>query len=131
MNSLPLPAPRRPCVLIVEDEALVREIAALEFGDAGFEVLEAGDGPEAVALLESGSPIDLLFTDIRLPGPIDGWTIAVRARALRPGLPVIYATGFSADAATPVEGGQLFHKPYRPLAIIAAAKALGVTPDQP
>ena len=127
MSSLPN-TPPRPCVLIVEDEELVREIAVLEFADAGYDVLEAADGAAAVALLESGAGIDLLFTDIRLPGQIDGWDIAERARALRPDLPVIYATGFIAEEAAPVGGGRLFHKPYRPLAIIEAARLLGVSP---
>lgn len=128
MSSLPTMALRRPCVLIVEDEEMVREIAALEFADAGFDVLEAAEGAAAVSLLESAATIDLLFTDIRLPGTIDGWDIAERARQLRPDLPVIYATGFSADEAAPVGGGRLFHKPYRPLAIIEAARMLGVAP---
>ena len=115
-------------MLIVEDEVMVREIAAIEFADAGYDVLEAGDGAEAIALLESNAGIDLLFTDIRLPGLIDGWDIAERARALLPALPVIYATGFNAEETTPVDGGRMFHKPYRPLAIIEAARQLGVDP---
>lgn len=128
MSSSPTLRPQRPRVLIVEDEELVREIAAIEFTDAGFDVLEAADGAAAMTLLESDAGIDLLFTDIRLPGPIDGWDIAEQARALRPALPVIYATGFNAEEATPVDGGRMFHKPYRPLAIIEAARLLGVTP---
>ena len=111
-------------VLIVEDEPLVREIATLEFEDAGFHVIAAGDGDTAVSHLASDAAIDLLFTDIRLPGSIDGWTIADRARELRPGLPVIYATGFTADAPRLVPNSRFFKKPYRPLAIIEAARAM-------
>ncbi len=119
----------RPTVLIVEDELLVREIATIEFEDAGFTVLEAGDGKEAVDFLASDVRIDLLFTDIRLPGSLDGWSIAARARELRPALPVIYATGYSADAMRLVSGGLFFKKPYRPTAIVAAARDLVAAPN--
>ncbi|TRW15085.1 response regulator [Glacieibacterium frigidum] len=118
----------RPTVLIVEDEALIRDVVAMEFADAGYEVLEAEDCDEAFAHLDADTPIDLLFTDIRLPGDLDGWDIARRARELRPALPVFYATGYSADAPRLVPGGQFFRKPYRPLAIIDAARALGINP---
>ena len=113
-----------PVVLIVEDEELVREVATIEFEDAGFQVIEAGDGDTAVGLLASDVPIDLLFTDIRLPGSIDGWAIADFAREVRPDLPVIYATGFSGDAPRLVPGSRFFKKPYRPVAIIEAARAM-------
>ncbi len=114
----------QPTVLIVEDEALIREIVAVEFADAGFDVLEAEDDCGALAHLSGTTPIDLLFTDIRLPGSLDGWDIAQRARELRPELPVFYATGFSAEAPRLVPGGQFFRKPYRPSVIVDAARAL-------
>lgn len=113
-----------PAVLIVEDEALVRELAVLEFEDAGFQVYEAADGDTALALLAGEAPIDLLFTDIALRDSIDGWTLAVAARQLRPDLRVIYATGYSPDALQLVEGGRFFKKPYLPVTIIAAARDL-------
>lgn len=111
-------------VLIVEDEPLVREIAEEEFADAGFRVIAVGDGEQALERLESEPKIDLLFTDIRLPGALDGWAIAREARSRRPELPVIYATGFSAGPADVVAGGILFKKPYKVSAIIAAAAGL-------
>lgn len=116
----------RPTVLIVEDEPLVCEIAAEEFEDAGFNVVRAADGVEAVELLGGDVTIDLLFTDIRLPGELDGWSIADAARVLRPEIPVIYATGFSAEQMRMVEGSLFFKKPYRPAMVIAAAAELGV-----
>ncbi|KPF73838.1 hypothetical protein IP88_08405 [alpha proteobacterium AAP81b] len=111
-------------VLIVEDEALVREVTGIEFEEAGFRVVVAGDGTEALAKLAADASIDLLFTDISLPGGIDGWTIALRARALRPTLPVIYATGYSPDAIKLVPGARFYKKPYLPTTIIAAAREL-------
>ncbi len=113
-----------PTVLIVEDEPLVREVAVAEFMDAGFVVIEAIDGASALAHLGADAAIDVLFTDIRLPGTLDGWAIARHARSVHPALPVIYATGFSGDGVAVVEGGHFVSKPYRPTAIVAAARAL-------
>ena len=112
-------------VLIVEDETLLRRIASDEFEDAGYAVIEAEDGPSAVRLLESGGRIDLLFPDIRLRGGRDGGMIAERARALRPALPIIYATGFVPDELRTLPRSLFFKKPYRPSEIIAAAARLG------
>ncbi len=114
----------RPTVLIADDETLVRMIAVEEFEDAGYAVIEAADGAEAVEALRSNQPIDLLFTDIRMPGAIDGWEVARIARELRPGIGVIYATGFSAEDLQIVEGGRYFRKPYRLTAVLDTAKEL-------
>ena len=113
-----------PRVLIVEDEHLVREVASIEFEDAGFDVLEAVDGDAALALLAGAAAIDLLFTDIRLPGAIDGWEIARRARAMFPAMPVIYATGYPGSDLKLVPGGRFVGKPYLPTAIVATAREL-------
>lgn len=114
----------RPTVLIVEDEALVLEVAALEFEDAGFAVLTATDAAGALKVLEADTSVDLLFTDIRMPGPLDGWDVARRAREQRPRLPVIYATGYSSNAPATEPGSMLFLKPYRMSEILAAARTL-------
>ena len=66
-------------ILVVEDEPLVREIIVSELEDAGYEVLEAADGAAALALLREAR-VDLLFTDIRLPGEVDGWMFSREAR---------------------------------------------------
>ena len=60
-------------VLLVEDEMLVRELAYEDLSDAGHEVIAAGTGDEALALLRDGRPFDVLCTEIRMPGAIDGW----------------------------------------------------------
>ena len=120
----------RPTVLIVEDEDLIREVVAAEFADAGYNVLQAIDDVGAFAHLTADRPIHLLFTDIRLPGAHDGWMIALKARELRPGLPVFYATGFSDRSPQLVPGGLFFRKPYRPMTIVEAARELGIgVPD--
>lgn len=113
-----------PTILIVEDEALVCEVTSMEFEEAGYRVLATGNGADALALLAADPAITLLFTDISLRDSIDGWTVAAEARALRPDLPVIYATGYSPDPVRCVDGALFFRKPYLPMAIIAAANEL-------
>lgn len=108
-------------ILVVEDEFLLREVMVAELTDAGYQVAEAGDGHEALAVVDE---VDLLFTDIRLPGGIDGWSIAETARATKPDLPVIYATGYSAEAPRQVPGSKFFAKPYRVQAVLAAIEEL-------
>ena len=116
-------------ILVVEDEDLILDILTLEFTDAGYSVLGARDGETALAVLAGSAQVDLLFTDIRLPGGLDGWRVAEEARRLRTGLPVIYATGFSAESPRLVEGARFFKKPYVPSAVIAAIQDMGVRVD--
>jgi CheY-like chemotaxis protein len=111
-------------ILIAEDEPVILTLAQSEFEDAGYEVLTARDGRSALATLEQNADIALLFTDIRMPGDIDGWTLAKSARQLKPDLPVIYATGFSEEHVQLVEGAMWFTKPYRLSSIVEAAASL-------
>jgi CheY-like chemotaxis protein len=122
----------RTSVLIVEDEPMILDIVADELSDAGFHVLQATTGEEAVAILEGTEAVDLLLTDIRLPGKLDGWCVAERARERFATLPVIYVTGYSGAPARQVPDSILIMKPYRPSAVVKAAKGLGVhgTPVQ-
>ena len=114
-------------VLVVEDEPLVREVMVSELTDAGYDVLQAANGREAMAALEAADPrVDLLFTDIRLPGVLDGWAIAERARALNPEVRVVYATGYSADQPRQVPNSRFLMKPYRPQAVLDTFAELGV-----
>jgi CheY-like chemotaxis protein len=98
-------------VLVVEDEDLVRTVAVQALEEAGFEVIEAATGEEALARCEEWVA-DALFTDIRLPGNVDGWDIAERCREVNPKLPVVYTTGYSAQKPRRVPGSRLLHKPY-------------------
>ncbi len=117
----PLPPPR---ILVVEDEPLLLEVITADLEDAGFAVAPATDAERAVAMLRDGEPVDLLFTDIRLPGTMDGWQLGEAARALRPDLPIIYATAFSQTPPRPTAGSLFFTKPYRSAAIIRAIRSL-------
>jgi CheY-like chemotaxis protein len=123
---MPNASSSRPVVLLVEDEPIVLEIVSIELKEAGFDVIQARTGEEATRALDGGARVDLLFTDLKLPGEIDGWEVAVRARRRTPGLPVIYATGFSDGDPRRVAGSLLMSKPYHTASLIDAACALGV-----
>lgn len=99
-------------VLVVEDEPLVRMLAIEEFEDIGFVVHAAGDAATALVLLAQVERLHLLFTDIQMPGLSNGWELGRKARALRPDIRVIYATGYGGEHAEPVEGSVTVRKPY-------------------
>lgn len=86
-------SPKQPRILVVEDEYLIRLTLVEALTDEGYEVLEAESGDAALPLLQSGETIDLLLTDIQLPGQLDGRDLADRARQHRPSLPVLFMTG--------------------------------------
>ena len=116
----------RPCtVLVVEDEVLIREILMNDLEDAGYQVLEAETGEKALGLLRIWQDkIDWLFTDIRLPGAIDGWRLAEEFRLSHPLRPVVYATAFSEEWPQQVPGSIFLRKPYRPAQVVAAFRRL-------
>ena len=112
----------RRTVLIVEDEALVRTAAVDLIADLGFAVLEAADAAEALAILETGGRVDVLFTDIGLPG-MRGDELAKQARTQRPDLQIILASGYADHGAVEgLDGVTGLDKPYDAAAL---AKALG------
>ena len=82
-------------VLLVEDEAEVRAATAEHLRDLGFAVLEAEDGAAALGVLRSGHPVDLLVTDVGLPGGMNGRQVADAARERLPGLPTLFITGYA------------------------------------
>jgi CheY-like chemotaxis protein len=100
----------RPVVLLVEDEWLVRMEMADALADAGLTVLEASSGEEAVASLTEAAP-DLLITDIRLSGRMNGWDVADAYRAAFDGRPVIYASANPRNDARMVAGSLFLAKP--------------------
>jgi len=106
-----------PMLLVVEDDALLRATLADALTDGGFQVLAAADAEAALALLCDRPEIAALLTDIDLPGAADGLTLARAARLVRPGLPVVYASG--QEAALPaqrVAGAGFIAKPFTPMA---------------
>lgn len=113
-----------PVVLVVEDEYLVRDMIVYELTLAGFTVLEAGSAEDALGLLPRHERIDLLFTDIRLPGR-NGWQLAEDVRGRYRDVPIIYATGYS-DRSQPLSHSRFLQKPYRPSQVLQAAADLGI-----
>lgn len=102
----------RQCVLVVEDELLIRTILGDELRDAGFHVIEAFNGDEAVVVLKSVVP-DLIITDVRMPGSLDGMGLFALVRASFPTLPVIITSGhMRPDLAINDRVTQFVAKPY-------------------
>jgi CheY-like chemotaxis protein len=110
---------KRASVLLVEDEPMISDLATEALQEQGFEVAAVSNAGEALRRLISGAPIDILFTDVNLPGGMDGGTLARRARELRPNLPVIYTSGRRAviEQLDPVEGSMFVPKPYDPFRV--------------
>jgi CheY-like chemotaxis protein len=104
-------------VLVVEDDALVRSYAVMTLESLGYKVIAAVDGNDALQKLRSGIHVDVLFTDIVMPGGINGWELADRAQQERPGLTVLLTTGYSPETLTKYcrlrPGRVLLTKPYR------------------
>ncbi len=113
-------------ILVVEDEFLIRLTLTEALGDEGFEVLGAETGDAALPMLEPGSGIRLLLTDIQLPGSLNGFALVARARQAMPDLPVIYMTGRPdpADSASASRLDMFISKPYTLVEICEAAKRL-------
>jgi CheY-like chemotaxis protein len=99
-------------VLIVDDNTEVREVMAVIVGSLGYEVLTAGDAAVALELIRSHRNIDLLVSDIVMSGGVNGFELAERARALRPGLPVLLMSGYPAGSVETCNF-PILHKPYR------------------
>ena len=99
-DEAPLPAAGRDeRILVCEDDEDVRAYSVEVLRELGYEVLEAADGAAALALLDGGGArVDLLFTDVVLPGGITGEIVAERARAIQPDLPVLFTTGYAREA---------------------------------
>jgi len=98
-------------ILFVEDDELVREAVMRGLEEAGFEVLAAANGERALAMMEAGLDVDVVFSDIVMPGKLSGIDLAGILRERRPGLPVVLATGYTDQRAT-VPGVQVLAKPY-------------------
>ncbi len=131
----PDPQERAPAILIVEDEVLIRFAIADYLRECGFKILEAGSSAEAIQLLESGAAVDLVFSDVQMPGEMDGFGLSKWIRANRPKLQVILTSGDSSKSAKArelCEKEPFFAKPYDVAKVVAHIRnTLGITkPDQ-
>jgi CheY-like chemotaxis protein len=85
-------------VLVVEDEELVRQFAVETLRDAGFEVLEAASAQDALHILEQRSDLKVMVTDVRMPGPVNGYFLAKRVRERWPYVEIILVSGYAAPS---------------------------------
>ena len=112
-------------ILVVEDEEAVRAIVGEQLASLGYTVAEAGNGAEGLAALRA-QPYDLLLTDVVMPGAMDGKSLATLARALHPGLRVLFMSGYPEDAASSTAildlGVNLLGKPFRKSDLAAAVR---------
>jgi PAS domain S-box-containing protein len=103
-------------VLVVDDEPTVRMLVADLLQDAGYRVMEAADGPEGLKILQTDVRVDLLITDVGLPGGMNGRQVADAGRIMRPGLQVLFITGYAENAAVGnghlEPGMQVMTKPF-------------------
>jgi len=102
----------RPTVLVVDDDEFVREVVGEMFDSLGYACLNAASGPEALRVLSNFPEVDLLFADVRMPGGMSGVDLARAARRLRPDLPVILSSAWTAGSTVP-DGIPFLQKPYR------------------
>ncbi len=114
-------------VLVVEDDALVRKYVVTQVQSLGYRTFAAGDASEALTIIDEGKQIDLLFTDVIMPGSLNGRQLAVEALNRRPSLKVLYTSGYTQD--TMVHDGRLdvgvllLAKPYRKIDLAKMIRA--------
>ena len=124
-----------PTILVVEDEVLIRLVIADYLRDCGYKVHEAVSGEEAIAILQAPEvSIDVVFSDVEMPGSMDGFALARWVRANKPGMEVILTSGIerSADiAGTLCEAGPLMKKPYHTQAVVDRIKELAAKARRP
>jgi CheY-like chemotaxis protein len=117
--------PRRPVVLIVEDELLLRMDAVDMVAAAGFEVVEAANADQAIDILESRRDITVVFTDIQMPGSMDGLKLARAVRGRWPPIKILATSGHLHVSESDLpEGGRFLPKPYRPVQIVGMLREL-------
>jgi DNA-binding NtrC family response regulator len=119
----------KPIVLLVEDEPSIRESVADTLAEAGYICIPAGTGSDALRILDTGLyKFDLLLSDVRMPGDINGFQLAEEFQARAPGVPIIMISGHvdpEAAAAMTRDGFQVLVKPVRlPLILDVVATAL-------
>lgn len=114
-------------ILVVEDNAEVRKVVAVQLGELGYGVTEASNGEAALRLIEQGTSVDLLFTDVIMPGHLTGDELARIARRLRPGLKVLLTSGFAKssplNAPRSDDFKNLLTKPYRKIELATKLRA--------
>jgi len=114
------------CVLVVEDEPLVNMFTSSELRAVGYEVLTAFDADEAIRILEERNDIDLVFTDIQMPGSMDGLKLAAAVRLRWPPIKILVTTGKAAPTPEQMPAGSaIIPKPYEIQDVLKAMHGFG------
>jgi CheY-like chemotaxis protein len=114
-----------PAILIVENEVLVRLLGVSTFVDAGFRVIEANSADDALGLLEADSDVQLLFTDVSMPGKMNGLTLAREVHDRWPHIGIMVVSGHSIPETQELPTGCRFlRKPYCPVSVVRHAHEL-------
>ena len=125
----PVPLPDRKTILVGEDDVFVRMTIAEDLTNAGFHVIQATSGVEALRLLRSSVHVDLVSTDIHMPGEVDGIELVRRLPMLRPGLKVIFLSSDAESGRSAGLGDVWIDKPHRPSDLIQSVNRLLGIPD--
>ena len=109
---------RKKKILVVEDQEAVRAVACGFLEDFGYDIVQAGDGFQALAVLQEEPEIDLMFSDVVMPGGMNGFDLAQAAQSLRPDLKVVHTSGYPKGAMVHQDEprfkeGFIIMKPYR------------------
>jgi len=117
--------PKRPVVLIVEDEFLLRMDAVEMVRNAGFDAVEASNADQAIAILEADLDIHVVFTDIQMPGSMDGLKLAKFVKDRWPPIKIVATSGrLRISGHDMPEGGRFLPKPYTPAEVIRTLREL-------
>jgi PAS domain S-box-containing protein len=121
-----VPAPMREIILVVEDDSRVRQLSIKRLKLIGYEVLEASDGPTALEILKRGEAVDLVFTDLIMPGGLSGRDVAIRAREIKPGIKVLLTSGYAEELVRgddlQRENLRVLRKPYQQADLVNALR---------
>jgi two-component system, response regulator PdtaR len=112
-------------VMVIDDDVLERMGASYMFSDAGYRVLEAGSADEALRLLELNTDVGLLFTDVSMPGSMNGSDLAHQVAARWPRIGIIVTSGRPRPEPLPL-GSQFHAKPYEPTSVLQHAREMTV-----
>lgn len=115
----------RPTVLVVDDDVLVRVAVSENLRDAGFQVLEAASAHDALGVMLAQMPIHVLITDLRMPGAMDGFGLALAARGSAPDTKVLVMSAFLPESQrADLSAFEFLQKPFHPQLLIERVRAM-------
>jgi len=115
-----------PTILVVEDEAMVRMLLAESLREAGYRVIEAGNAAEAITTLSEDASVDVVFSDVRMPGELDGFGLARWVKRHIPGMRILLTSGWDGEGrpAGRCADAPLVNKPYSQRQVIELIDSL-------